>query len=204
MQSSQFFNHHLADQPVIAIFRGYTPDQTVGMALKAWESGVRLVEVPIQNEAGRRALTAVAEVAREKGLPFGAGTVLNVGDVEFAQEQGCSFTVAPGLDIDICRATSEAGLAHLPGVASSSEVGLALAHGYTWLKAFPARELSPGWITAQLGPFPTICFVATGGVSEENAEEFFEAGARAIGVGAAVGDPHLLEVVSRARRKEMQ
>jgi len=200
MLDSEYFDHFLTDIPVVAIFRGFTPEETVKFAVKAWESGVKLVEVPIQDAAGRLSLSAVSDVARGKGFPLGAGTVLSVHDVQFAKDVGCSFTVAPGLDLDVCQAAAEAGLAHLPGVASSSEIGLALSQGRTWLKAFPARELSPSWITAQLGPFPTVRFVATGGVNEENVESFFEAGARAVGVGAALGDPYLLEVVARSQR----
>lgn len=192
MEPSELFRKSLARVPVIAILRGFSAKESAEHAVTAWKRGVQLVEVPIQDSAGREALLAVAEEAKRHGREFGAGTVLTLDDLDFAESAGCSFTVSPGLSLRICKAASERRIAHLPGVATASEISTALELGLTWLKAFPAKELGPSWIAAQLGPFPTVRFVATGGIDGGNAQSFLDAGAFALGVGKAIADAQFL------------
>ncbi|HEU4598806.1 MAG TPA: bifunctional 4-hydroxy-2-oxoglutarate aldolase/2-dehydro-3-deoxy-phosphogluconate aldolase, partial [Solirubrobacterales bacterium] len=81
------------------------------------------------------------------------------------------------------------GLLSMPGVATASEVQLAMKAGLTWLKAFPASVLGTGWLSAMRGPFPRAQFVTTGGMSAANAGEYLRAGARVVAVGTALEDP---------------
>jgi 2-dehydro-3-deoxyphosphogluconate aldolase/(4S)-4-hydroxy-2-oxoglutarate aldolase len=80
----------------------------------------------------------------------------------------------------------------MPGVATASEVQLALKEGLTWLKVFPASVLGTGWIKAMHGPFPQARFVTTGGMDATNAGEFLRAGARVVAVGSALEEPSQL------------
>jgi Entner-Doudoroff aldolase len=197
----QFFSSQLSGIPVIAILRGFTPDKAVELASQAWDSGITLVEVPIQDESGREALSAVASRAHDLGHLVGAGTVLTPSDVEFAAGVGCSFTVAPGFSESVCQRASDLSLFHLPGVATATEVAQAQAMGLLWQKAFPASELGVGWISAMRGPFPDIKFVATGGIDASNATQFLDGGALAVGVGSAFTDPELLDALTMYERK---
>jgi 2-dehydro-3-deoxyphosphogluconate aldolase / (4S)-4-hydroxy-2-oxoglutarate aldolase len=122
-----------------------------------------------------------------------ASTVTTLDQVRLVRHHGGLFTVAPGLDSDVARASLEAGLAHLPGVATATEVQGAMALGLRWLKAFPASLLSRAWVGALLAPFPRACFVVTGGVDADNAQEFVAAGAKAVGVGSALASPGQLD-----------
>ena len=89
-----------------------------------------------------------------------------------------------------------AGLPLLPGVATPSEVQLAVSLGLTWVKAFPATWLGPGWFTHLRGPFPQVSFVATGGLDAGNAQDYLDAGVRVAAVGSALEDPTQLERLS--------
>lgn len=201
MNQSDFFTSQLSEKPAIAILRGFSPEEAILLAMRAWDLGITLVEVPIQDEAGREALSAVASKARELGRPVGAGTVLSATDVDFAAEVGCSFTVAPGFSETVCRRASELSVFHLPGVATASEVAEAQQMGLLWQKAFPASELGIGWISAMRGPFPRVKFVATGGIDSTNVSQFLDKGAMAVGIGSAFTDPELLEALSLYERK---
>ncbi|HRW46081.1 MAG TPA: 2-dehydro-3-deoxyphosphogluconate aldolase, partial [Caldilinea sp.] len=55
--------------------------------------------------------------------------------------------------------------------------------GADLVKIFPARLGGPAYIRDLLGPFPQMKFVATGGVSAENARAYLDAGAVAVAVG---------------------
>ena len=185
MTSSDFFSAHLADPPVVAIFRGQGVDATLALARAAWEAGVDLVEVPVQTPEAVAAFRAVLAVGRERGKAVGAGTVLTVDQVEMVAAAGGAFGVAPGFDPAVVQAASRLALPFLPGVATASEVGAAAALGCTWLKAFPARELGATWAKAIKAPFPQVHFVATGGMSPANAAQFLAAGYDAVALGNA-------------------
>ncbi|MEV4517765.1 bifunctional 4-hydroxy-2-oxoglutarate aldolase/2-dehydro-3-deoxy-phosphogluconate aldolase [Dactylosporangium sp. NPDC049525] len=189
------FDELLEGRPLVAILRGVPIPRALELARAVWDSGLGVVEVPIQTPAALECLRALAA----QGHPVGAGTVRSPEQVAAAAEAGAVFTVAPGLDLDVVRASHAAGLPHLPGVATASEVHHALKAGCDWLKAFPAGSLGPGWLRELHGPFPEARFVATGGIGAHNAHEYLTAGARALGVGGAVtrdgGLPPLLEVL---------
>lgn len=178
--------------PVMAILRGYSIAKTVELARVAWSVGISSVEVPIQNERAMDALAAVVNAASAEGYPVGAGTVVSRELVSRAKQLGASFTVAPGLDPDVARASHDADLPHLPGVASGTDLQRAAALGLTWVKGFPASVLGTEWFRAMRGPFPQMRIVATGGMSATNASDFLEAGADVIAVGSALEDERQL------------
>jgi 2-dehydro-3-deoxyphosphogluconate aldolase / (4S)-4-hydroxy-2-oxoglutarate aldolase len=175
--------------PLMAILRGFDVARTVEVSRRAWSAGIRLVEVPIQNGTAEAALRAAVEAGAEHGAVVGAGTVTTVERVERAVRAGAGFTVAPGFSREVAEASLAAGLPHLPGVATASEIQQAEALGLGWLKAFPASDLGAGWIGAMHGPFPEARFVATGGMNLTNTMEFLTAGASAVSLGSALADP---------------
>ncbi|WP_433217697.1 bifunctional 4-hydroxy-2-oxoglutarate aldolase/2-dehydro-3-deoxy-phosphogluconate aldolase [Dactylosporangium sp. CS-047395] len=192
------FDDVLRGRRLVAILRGVPVERALELARAVWASGAGVVEVPVQTAEAFACLRALAGAA-PAGELVGAGTVRSPAQVEQARAAGAGFTVAPGLDIDVLRASHDAGLPHLPGVATATEVHHALNAGCTWLKAFPAGALGPRWIAEMRGPFPQARFVATGGVDASNARDYFAAGAGALGVGGAVaregGLAALLEVL---------
>ncbi|WP_116114955.1 bifunctional 4-hydroxy-2-oxoglutarate aldolase/2-dehydro-3-deoxy-phosphogluconate aldolase [Amycolatopsis ruanii] len=198
MDAADFFAAHLDRNPVLGIFRGLDPQATVDMCTRAWEFGVELVEIPVQTPDAMPSLRAAVEAAAERGRSVGAGTVTTVDQLSAVREAGAEFTVAPGLHPDVVAESQRLGLPHLPGVATATEIAHALALGNTWLKAFPARQLGADWITAQLAPFPSVRFVATGGTTAGNAADFLAAGCRAVAVGSALADPGALAALKRA------
>jgi len=198
MDAADFFATHLDRNPVLGIFRGLDPQDTVDMCRRAWEFGVELVEIPVQTPDAMPSLEAAVEAAAERGKSVGAGTVTTVDQLVAVREIGAEFTVAPGLHPEVVAESRRLGLPHLPGVATASEIASALAMGNTWLKAFPARQLGPGWIEAQLAPFPSVRFVATGGIDATNAADFLTAGCRAVAVGSALADPAALAALEKA------
>jgi 2-dehydro-3-deoxyphosphogluconate aldolase/(4S)-4-hydroxy-2-oxoglutarate aldolase len=194
--STPFFDRMFARQSVMAILRGMPPAETVALCGRAWDIGLDVVEVPIQTEDALPSLRAAVEAGRDRGLEVGAGTVVTIGQVHAARDAGAAFTVAPGLDEEVLRACHELGLPHLPGVATATEISRANRAGLRWLKAFPAAELGPSWVKAQLAPFPGTRFVATGGIDARNARTFLDAGARVVAVGSALNDPEQIELLA--------
>jgi 2-dehydro-3-deoxyphosphogluconate aldolase/(4S)-4-hydroxy-2-oxoglutarate aldolase len=197
--TTEYFDRLLGEQPVMAILRGLSPARTVAMCERAWQSGIGVVEVPIQDRSGVAAFAAAREAADRAGRPLGVGSVVEPSQVATARDGGADFAVSPGFDREIVLECLRAGLPVLPGVATASEIQAAGLLGLRWLKAFPAAQLTPSWIAAQLGPFPQVRFVATGGIDGTNAQEFLDAGARVVAVGGALADPEQLVVLGGLR-----
>ncbi|GAA3129398.1 Entner-Doudoroff aldolase [Kribbella aluminosa] len=186
--ADEWFDRALATTHVMAILRGFSPKRTVELAERAWAAGIQAVEVPAQGPVSLRALQATAEAARSAGAIAGAGTVVCAEGVAEVRDAGAMFTVAPGFDPVVSAASLAAGMPHLPGVATPTEVQRAQAFGHRWLKLFPASVLGVAVIAAMRGPFPEVSFVATGGVGVHNAKEFLDSGALAVSLGASFAD----------------
>lgn len=183
------FDDILADISVMAILRGLPPAETVDIAARLWDAGVTVLEIPIGHPDQVASLRAAADAARERGLRVGAGTVITPEQVRQASAAGAQYTVAPGYDPGVLAASLAAGMPHLPGVGTATEVQRAWLAGCRWLKAFPAAALGPAWIAGLLGPFPDARFVATGGLTVADAPAYLSAGARVVALGAALADP---------------
>ncbi|MFD7512456.1 bifunctional 4-hydroxy-2-oxoglutarate aldolase/2-dehydro-3-deoxy-phosphogluconate aldolase [Streptomyces sp. NPDC059853] len=195
-----FFEDAFATGPVMGILRGFDPGGTVARCERAWDLGIRMIEVPVQDPAALPSLRAAVAAGRERGLPVGAGTVLTAPQVGEVVTAGAAFAVSPGLVPEVAGACGEHGLPLLPGVATAGEIAQALARGLSWLKVFPAAQLTPDWVRAQRGPFPAVPLVATGGVDAYNAQDYLAAGCRAVGVGTALEDPQQLELLAELMR----
>jgi 2-dehydro-3-deoxyphosphogluconate aldolase/(4S)-4-hydroxy-2-oxoglutarate aldolase len=103
----------------------------------------------------------------------GAGTVRTVEDARAVQAIGCQFAVSPGYTSDIGRLCREIGLPLLPGVSTASEVMMANADGYRFLKLFPASAVGgANLLKAFASPFHDVVFCPTGGISYETAPQY--------------------------------
>jgi 2-dehydro-3-deoxyphosphogluconate aldolase / (4S)-4-hydroxy-2-oxoglutarate aldolase len=194
---SDFFLRHLLVSPVIAILRGLTAAETVEMAVRCWDAGIRLVEVPLQSQEASNALKEAAAAADGPDRLIGAGTICTADDVDRAQEAGAQFLIAPGFFPPSIKRAQELGLPILPGVATPTEIHGALSMSLNVQKLFPADMAGPGALKTLAGPFPQVSFVAVGGVTPSNAQDFLDAGAVGVGVGSALSDPSALDYLSQ-------
>ena len=189
--------------PLMAILRHQSVEKAVELSTRAWDLGIDSVEIPLQSDEDIEGLRAVAELAGPRGKIVGAGTIIDPAQVPVAIAAGAGFLVSPGLDPAVVRAAQVAGIPIVPGVATPTEVQLALSLGLTWLKAFPAQWLGVEWFRHIRGPFPQAKFIATGGMDAGNARQFLDAGVRVVAVGSALEDPAqlpmLAEVVKQVR-----
>ncbi|PWV47318.1 MULTISPECIES: bifunctional 4-hydroxy-2-oxoglutarate aldolase/2-dehydro-3-deoxy-phosphogluconate aldolase [Nocardiopsis] len=185
-----------ADHSVLAILRGMPVRTTVELAERAWDLGVTAIEVPARDARGLEALHATVRAGAERGHPVGAGTVITPDQVRAVSEAGAAFTVAPGFDAEVMGLSEAAGMPHLPGVATPTDIQKVLRAGGHWVKAFPATSLGTDWFRAMAGPFPDVRIVATGGMDARNARQYLDAGARMVAVGSALTDPEQIPLLA--------
>jgi 2-dehydro-3-deoxyphosphogluconate aldolase / (4S)-4-hydroxy-2-oxoglutarate aldolase len=188
-----WFGAGFASCSVMAVFRGLSPADTVDLANVAWDLGATQVEVPIESANAVPSLEAAIAAGRDREMRVGAGTIVTPEQLHCAATAGAAYLVSPGLDPNLIALADRAALPMLPGVATASEILRAQSMGFEWVKAFPASVLGAGWFTAMKGPFPSVKFVATGGITGHNAADFLAAGASVVGIGRAFGDPTQLD-----------
>jgi 2-dehydro-3-deoxyphosphogluconate aldolase/(4S)-4-hydroxy-2-oxoglutarate aldolase len=136
------------------------------------EGGLPVAEVTFRTAAAGAAIKAMA--ARDDIL-VGAGTVINVAQVEQALAAGAKFVVSPGLSVEVVKACQAAQVPVFPGTVTATEIQAALELGLSILKFFPA-EASGGVATikALSAPFPQVKFIPTGGVGLANLSDYLE------------------------------
>lgn len=183
--SNHFFESHCVP-PAMAILRGHTRRMAIDIARVARDAGIALIEIPLQSSRDVQALMKIADPV--EGITAGAGTVTTVELVEVAAQAGAHFTVSPGFDHEVAHRSLELGMAHLPGVATATEIQAVSKQGLNWVKAFPASVLTPAWFSAMSAPFPSMRAVASGGIDLGNAEEFLTHGAAMVTFGSALSD----------------
>lgn len=161
----------MQDSPVIPVIVLTDVDQAVQMARALVAGGIRMLEVTLRTPQALACIEAIATSVPEAVV--GAGTVRSAADAQASAMAGARFIVSPGYTIALGQACRDLALPLLPGVATGSEIMMALADGLVELKFFPAMQAGgPAMLKAWSGPFGDVRFCPTGGVTAANALEF--------------------------------
>jgi 2-dehydro-3-deoxyphosphogluconate aldolase/(4S)-4-hydroxy-2-oxoglutarate aldolase len=121
-------------------------------------------------------------------LLLGLGTVLDESQARAALLAGADFLVSPGLVPGLADLAHAADALYLPGAFTPSEVIQARAMGADVIKIFPADTGGPGHLAALKAVFPDTVFCPTGGVTSQNMDTYFKAGASLVGIGSNLYD----------------
>ena len=176
---------------LIAILRGIRPDEACSIAEVLIESGITIIEVPLNSPS---ALKSIELMVRSFGsdIIFGAGTVVNSSQVQEVYNCGGKIIVSPNCNIDVIKETKSKGLLSFPGVFSPSECFSALDNGADGLKFFPSFLIQPAGYRSIRAVLPErIRSYAVGGVDENNFLDWFRVGITGFGIGSSlykVGD----------------
>lgn len=147
--------------------------QAVPLADALLEGGIRAIEITLRTDAALDAAEAIATHRPE--MIVGTGTVLVPGDLARSLAAGARFAVSPGLTEMLARAAELCvdRLPLLPGVATSSEVMLAMEFGFERLKFFPAEAAGGvAMLKALGGPLAKPKFCPTGGIRPVSAPDY--------------------------------
>lgn len=180
---------YLTPLPLVAVLRGIAPAEVDAVAAALTDNGFRILEVPLNSPAPFESIEKLARGYGERCLT-GAGTVLDVADVQRVADAGGRLIVMPHADVAIVREAKRAGLVCLPGVATPTEAFAALAAGADGLKMFPAEQLSPAVLKAWRAVLPKDALVfPVGGIRPDNMAPFWAAGASGFGTGSNLYQP---------------
>lgn len=148
--------------PVVAIDDAAN---AVPLARALMDGGIPCIEITFRTAAAKDAMKQIAAGVPE--MLMGAGTVLTVEQVATAVDCGARYIVSPGLN----RKVVEYCLAHnipvTPGVATPTEVEVAIELGLGVAKFFPAEAMGGlNYLNAIGAPYKAMKFIPTGGIDE--------------------------------------
>ncbi len=166
----------LGELGVVPVVKIENADWAVQLADALEAGGLPCAEITFRTAAAEDAIRSI--VRSHPDLLIGAGTVLSVAQAERAVDAGATFIVSPGFDPNVVDWCDKNGIPALPGVATATEILMALDRGVTILKYFPAEALGGVRMLEALGAvFSGVRFVPTGGVSASNLAAYLQSSA---------------------------
>lgn len=178
--------------PIIGIMRNVSHQHTEAIADIYSQSGLTCIEVTMNSANAEAIISSLINGYGDK-LNIGAGTVLTMHDLEKALKAGAGFIVTPVVNEEVIKACAEQKIPVFPGAYTPTEIYKAWSLGATMVKVFPATTLGSGYIKELSGPLGHINLVPTGGISLDNFTAYFEAGAKAVGIGSHLFPKNILE-----------
>ncbi|MEO0401004.1 MAG: 2-dehydro-3-deoxy-6-phosphogalactonate aldolase [Pseudomonadota bacterium] len=185
---------------IIAILRGITPAEALPVADALITAGIDRIEVPLNSPDAFDSIAKILDAHGDVAM-IGAGTVLEVADVDRLHQMGAHMVVSPDSNAAVIVATKQAGMLSFPGVMTPTECFAALHAGADGLKLFPASLLGVEGLKAIGAVLPKgTKTYAVGGVGPANFDTWFQAGITGFGIGSALFKPGMsvADVASRA------
>jgi 2-dehydro-3-deoxyphosphogluconate aldolase/(4S)-4-hydroxy-2-oxoglutarate aldolase len=186
---------------VVAVVRAERVANPALLAETLAAAGIRAIEFTFTIPAVLESI----EAASQTEAVVGAGTVLTETQARDAIAAGARFVVSPACVPDLAEPCRTAGVPLVLGALSPTEIHAAVDAGATAVKLFPAALGGPEYLRHVRAPFPNIDFLPSGGIDEQNAAAFLDAGALAVYAGSSLAPPELVaageysEIARRAR-----
>ena len=158
--------------PVAVIERA---EDAVPAAEAMLSGGVCTMEITFRTDAAQKAIENVSKSCPK--MIVGAGTVLSLEQCRQATDAGARFIVSPGLDEKITAWCLDRNIDVFPGCVTPTEIMRSIDMGINVVKFFPANVYGGlAGMKALSGPFGSVKFIPTGGISGENLAEYLRAG----------------------------
>lgn len=186
---------------LVAILRGIKPAECEGIVGTLIEAGFEAIEIPLNSPDPFHSIELAAKLAPDE-VWIGAGTVLTINDVEQLDSAGGKLMISPNVDVEVLQRARSKNMVTMPGVFTATEALMAVRHGASGLKFFPATQLGPEGINAIRAVLPPDLEIgAVGGVSEKDFHAYGKLGIRTFGLGSSLYKPGFdsAEVGKRAK-----
>ena len=193
----------LTSARAVAVLRANGAPSAAAAARAIVAGGVRAIEVTMTVPD---AYDVIRQLAGDGSLILGAGTVLTTEEVDASVEAGARFIVSPTCCPEVIARAKDHDVVAIPGAMTPTEVLAAWNHGADMVKIFPAARLGPEYLSDLRGPLPDIPLVPTGGITDQNALAYLDAGATLLCFGSWLVDRESLAegrfdvLTERARR----
>ena len=177
----------IEQEKAIAVLRADDPANLPPMISALYDGGVRLIEITMTVPNAVKQIRQAIDEGPED-MVVGVGSVLNAETALEAIGAGAEFVVSPVFKEEIVEVCLQGNIVVIPGAFTPTEARNAADAGANFVKIFPAGSLGMGYLKSILAPMPDLKLIPTGGVTVENAGEWLDAGAAAVGIGSDLLD----------------
>jgi len=161
----------LGDQKVVPVVVIENQEQALGLAQALLDGGINVIEITLRNAYGIKAIELIKQQFPD--MVVLAGTVNLPAQMVAVVKAGVDAIISPGITESLLKTAKQQDVPYLPGVATASDLMLAMEYGIRECKLFPATVVGGiSALKAFSGPFSEIRFCPTGGVSESNYHDF--------------------------------
>ncbi|MEH2163871.1 MAG: bifunctional 4-hydroxy-2-oxoglutarate aldolase/2-dehydro-3-deoxy-phosphogluconate aldolase [Nostoc sp.] len=193
----------------IAVIRASKIEVGHQMAIAVASGGMQIVEITWNSD---RAGELISQLRSQlPACTIGTGTLFNVEQLQEAIASGAQFLFTPHVDSAMIQAAQEKNVPIIPGAMTPTEIVTAWSQGASCVKVFPVQAVGGAdYIKSLQGPLSQIPLIPTGGVTLENAKEFLQAGAIAVGLSGELFPKKLVTegnwqaIASRAKKLMQQ
>ncbi len=162
--------HNIGIVPVVVI---NNEESAVGLAKALVKGGLPTAEVTYRTAAAEGAIKRM--VAEVPEIIVGAGTITSVEMAQSAVNAGAKYLVSPGFNPKVVQWCLDNNVTIFPGVTSPTQIEQAMEMGLETVKFFPA-EAAGGipMLKSFSSPYSKIKFMPTGGISENNVNDYLK------------------------------
>jgi Entner-Doudoroff aldolase len=163
----------LGELGLIPVVQIEHPEDAFNLGKALLDGGLPCAEITFRTESAVKAIEIIARTLPD--IILGAGTVLTTGHAEEAVSAGARFIVAPGFNPKVVDWCLQRSVPVIPGVATPTEIEMALDKGLTLLKYFPAQAMGGvEMLKAIAAPYQKVMFIPTGGINTHNLEDYLK------------------------------
>ncbi|MBK7981590.1 MAG: bifunctional 4-hydroxy-2-oxoglutarate aldolase/2-dehydro-3-deoxy-phosphogluconate aldolase [Ignavibacteriae bacterium] len=182
----------ILERKVVAVVRMKNSSQLLKVIEAIKIGGVSGIELTMTIP---NAIQAIETADKEFGddILLGVGSVTDKQTALDAINAGAKFVVSPIYKAEVVQAVIDKNIVVIPGCFSPTEIQTAYEQGADFIKIFPADNLGMSFIKSIKAPLPHLKVIPTGGVNLENAIDWINAGASAVGIGSALVDNKAIE-----------
>ncbi len=203
MPTKQQILSQILAQKVVAIVRLDASQAVVPTVEALHAGGVAAIEVTMGTPD---ALQHIEHYADHASVLIGVGSVIDAETARVAVAAGAKFLVTPVSKASVIETAQRYQVPVFSGAFTPGEILQAVEWGADVVKVFPADALGMKYFRAILAPLPHLPLMPTGGVTLDNAADWLDAGACALGVGSAltnkkaIAEGNYEQITQNARR----
>lgn len=171
----------IAEIGIIPVIRSTSEDDTLFAAEALVESGIPILEISSTFPGFLQLIYRVS--SRFPETLVGAGSLFDLKSARRCLDAGAKFLASDGLVSEVVQFASDRDVVVFSGALTPTEIIAAWKAGSDFVKVTPCDAMGgDSYIRSLKTIFPQVHFIASGGVTQNNALNFFNAGATAISV----------------------
>ncbi|MCL2266409.1 MAG: bifunctional 4-hydroxy-2-oxoglutarate aldolase/2-dehydro-3-deoxy-phosphogluconate aldolase [Treponema sp.] len=164
----------ISKEGIIAVLEIESEQNAVPLAKALLDGGIKVIELALRTKAAFPSISLIAKEVPQ--MYIGTGTIIEPGQAAMVKkESAVRFGVSPGINPVIVKEAAAAGLPFAPGIATPSELELAISLGCRTVKFFPAEGMGGLKFLKNInGPYNHlgIKYIPLGGVTVDNLPDY--------------------------------